>query len=805
MAQMKDADAPGRPGSAPRWMSGRKSAVGTARSPTSHVWFTIECGILSEIYYPRIDQAAVRDLGLIVTDGHGWFSEEKVDTESKLRWLEEGVPAYHLENTCRDGRYVLEKTIVSDPLRHVVLQRTRLTPRGSAAHALRLFALLTPHLGDSGTDNQARLGEYDGLPLLLAERTGYGLALACSVRWAARSAGYVGVSDGWRELRAHGRIEHEYELAQEGNVALVGEIDFAAGVDFTLALGFGRNTTEAAHRARLSLNQGFDAALELYAEQWRDWQASLRSLETRAPASDALYRVGTTVLGVHESKDFPGAIIAALAFPWGKLGTELGAGRNRGGYHLVWPRDTCEAAGALLAAGDVMQAVRALEFLEATQLSDGSWPQNMWLDGAQFWRGVQLDEAAAPLLLLDLARRRGVLERRVLDRLWPAMRHAAAFIVRTGPLTPQDRWEDDAGLAPYTLGATIAALLIAADLADEHSEPELGTFLRETADMWNDSIDAWLYAEGSSLARALGVSGYYVRSAPVSQLTSKAPLSGVEVQVGSGKDTVRADELVSVDALGLVRFGLRRADDPRILGTVRALDALLRVETPAGPCWRRYSHDSYGEHADGTPFDGSGIGRAWPLLVGERAHYELARGEIDEARRLSDVMRALAGTTRLLPEQVWDAEALPEQGLIPGEATKSARPLVWAHAEHIKLLRSLSEGSVFDAPPQTAKRYLEGRAEGRHVVWRFDRRVGSVSGGRTLRIETFVAVRVRWSDDDWRSVHDTDSRDLGIGLFVTDLPTEKLGPGRRVVFTCFWPSVGKWEGQDFSVEVGIPP
>lgn len=788
-------DAPGRPGSPPRWTSGRKTAVGTARSAVSHVWFTLERGILSEIYYPRIDQAAVRDLGLIVTDGDGWFSEEKVGTASELRWVEEGVPAYHLQNTCREGRYVIEKTVVSDPLRHVVFQRTRLTALGSAAQRLRLFVLLAPHLGDSGDDNEARVDEYDGIPMLFAERTGYGLALACSVRWLARSAGYVGVSDGWQQLCAHGRIRDEYERAREGNVALVGELDFTNAVDFTLALGFGRTTMEAGHRARLSLNQGIDAALALYAAEWRAFQASLRQLAATEAGNVDLYRVSTTVLGVHESKDFPGAIIAALAFPWGKLGRELDAGRDRGGYHVVWPRDTCEAAGALLAAGETTQAVRALDFLEATQLSDGSWSQNMWVDGARFWSGVQLDEAAAPLLLLDLARRHGALEQQALERLWPLMRRAAAFIARVGPLTPQDRWEDEAGLAPYTLGATIAALLVAADLADEHSEPSLAAFLRETADVWHDLIDDWLYAEGSSLARALEIPGFYVRFAPASRLTRRA----------NAHEIANAAELVSVDALGLVRFGLRRADDPRILATVRVIDAVLRVGTPRGPCWRRYSHDSYGEHADGAPFDGTGIGRAWPLLVGERAHYELARGEVAEARRLSHVMEALAGPTRLLPEQVWDAEPVPERGLFSGEATNSARPLVWAHAEYVKLLRSLADGAVFDAPPQTTKRYLEGHARSRHVVWRFDRCISRFVRGRTLRIETLSPVRVHWSDDDWRSVHDTDSIDLGIGLFVTDLPTSELFAGRHVVFTCFWPEARNWEGRDFRVEVCGPP
>ena len=84
--------------------------------------------------------------------------------------------------------------------------------------------------------------------------------------------------------------------------------------------------------------------------------------------------------------------------------------------------------------------------------------------------------------------------------------------------------------------------------------------------------------------------------------------------------------MISPDALALVRFGLRAPDDPRILNTIKVIDALLRVKLPQGPCWYRYNGDGYGEHEDGSPFDGTGIGRPWPLLAGERAHYELAAG-----------------------------------------------------------------------------------------------------------------------------------------------------------------------------------
>jgi len=109
------------------------------------------------------------------------------------------------------------------------------------------------------------------------------------------------------------------------------------------------------------------------------------------------------------------------------------------------------------------------------------------------------------------------------------------------------------------------------------------------------------------------------------------------------QSTGPADTMVSVDALAFVRFGLRAPDDARILSTLKVIDAELKVDTPHGPAWHRYQGDGYGEHADGAPFDGIGIGRAWPLLTGERAHYELAAGRARATEELAQALEAFAG------------------------------------------------------------------------------------------------------------------------------------------------------------------
>ena len=194
--------------------------MGTALSNTSRVWFTLSHGIVNEVYSPRIDKACIRDLGFIVTDGVDLFSEEKRDTDSEVHHLAEGVPAFRLINTCREGRYRIEKQIVTDPQRDAVLQQIEFTALQGALSDYQIHVLVAPHLGNHGDGNTAWGGELDGVSLLFAQRDDHALALACSVPWTKRSAGYVGSSDGWQDLKAHHQMTWEYARAEDGNVAL---------------------------------------------------------------------------------------------------------------------------------------------------------------------------------------------------------------------------------------------------------------------------------------------------------------------------------------------------------------------------------------------------------------------------------------------------------------------------------------------------------------------------------------------------------------------------------------------------------
>jgi glucoamylase len=739
-------------------------------------------------------------MGLIVTDGREFFSEEKWDTVHEIEYMAEGVPAYRLVNTCRHGRYRIEKEIITDPYRDCVLQRTRFVPLKNKIRNYNLYVLLAPHIANLGAGNNAWIGDYKGVPMLYAERDGVSLAMACSKPWKNMSAGFVGTSDGWQDLSRHKVMKWHHEKAKNGNVSLTGEVDLSDGNDeFIIAVGFGKTPAEAAQRARASLVDDFDAAKERYIYEWQKWHRTLLSLKTSRTKTNALdlYLISASVLRTHESKKRPGGLVASLSIPWGfSKGDE-----DFGGYHLVWPRDMVQTAGGLLAlkAGD--DALKALNYLMITQDHDGHWAQNMWMEGSPYWNGVQMDQTGAPILLLDLASREGTLELKDVQQFWPMVYKAARYLVMHGPTTHQCRWEENAGYSPYTLAIEIAALLAAADFADLNNEPEMATYLRETADVWNSNIEKWTYVTDTDLARKVGVEGYYVRIASASCPEADPDEDIIPIiNRRPGENYTTAKEMISPDALALVRYGLRSADDPRILNTIKVIDELLKVETPFGPCWYRYNGDGYGEHEDGNPFNGTGKGRPWPLLTGERAHYEVAAGNFDNAKKLLKSIELFANEGGMIPEQIWDTDDIPEKELFLGRPTGAAMPLAWAHAEYIKLCRSITSKRVFDMPPQTRLRYVDNKVSSAYAIWRFNYRTQVVPMDRTLRIEVLAPAIIRWTDDNWNTVNDTFTGDTGLGLHIADLPVKKI-IGNEITFTFYWLESQNWENKNFAVAV----
>ena len=781
-----DRPAIGGPGDDPRWAPGDKVGVGSAISPGSSVWFALGRGGLEEIFYPGPDRPCVRDLGLIVADEQGFASHDREPghVEQVAEIVSHDAPLYRLKNTCNNKRYRIEKTILAHPRRSAVLQRTRFEPLDATA-GFRLFAVLNPHVDGLGGGNTAWSGVSKGEPALFASRGPTTIAMVCSPPWKAATVGYLGGPSGWEALWSGIDPEKLPNRAEDGNVAMTAEVDLRAGDGrFTIALGFGPDPDSAAYQARAALLDDFDALTNQYNSEWRSWGERLDLPEPPDGGGRDLRRLSATVIRSLGAAREPGAFVASLATPWGAvLGDERAGGT--GGYHMVWPRDLCESAGGLLAVGAKADASSVLRHLRVVQGRDGHWPQNMRADGSVFRDADQLGQTAFPILLLDHLRRESAIGREEAAGFRTMARRAAAYLVRHGPDTDQDRWENEAGYAPFTLALAIPALLIVADLVEESGESGPAGFLRELADAWNGSIERWLYVSGTELAREHGADGYYARIVPATPPQARVD-GGYE---RSDDPEVRRDrelppeEVVSPDALALVRYGLRSPDDPHILESLKVIDAVLKAETSRGPAWRRYDGDGYGEHEDGTPYRGDdhGIGRAWPILTGERGHYELAAGRPAEAARLLRALAEFAGPTGMLPEQVWDAEDIPEHGLHRGRPNGSAMPLAWSHAEYLKLARSIALGRIYDRPPRAALRYLENRTKPVYTAWKPGIHPTFVLAGTDLRVLLPEPGAVSWELGRARPRPETvDAVDTSFGVHAADLPTRDLPVGATV-------------------------
>ena len=357
------------------------------------------------------------------------------------------------------------------------------------------------------------------------------------------------------------------------------------------------------------------------------------------------------------------------------------------------------------------------------------------------------------------------------------IRRALSFLARTGPASPQDRWEEDAGLNAFTLAISIAALVAGAEFLDEPAR----FFATALADFWNARIEDWISVCNTPFGLQHGVSQYYMRAAPEEILMNRAAANRpIPIRNRSDGRAVPASEQVSVDFLQLVRFGLRTADHPAVLGSVKLIDALLRVDTPVGPFWHRYNEDGYGEHDDGSPHDGTGRGRPWPLLTGERGHFELCRGQ--DALPYLRAMAATASLGGMIPEQIWDAPDIPERMLYRMKPTGGATPLAWAHAEYLQLAASLRLGHPADRPRAVWERY-RGLAPGTPgMFWCEHAPIRSIRQGARLYVCLQRSGAVRTTVDRAAVGLAMPTRDAGLGLHVVEMDVAGLRAGQVIGF-----------------------
>ena len=792
--------APGGPGIEPRWTGGAKDAVGTAYAVSSRLWYTLARGVVTEVYYSTIDTPQIRDLQYMVSDGETFFHDERRNTISTVELLDPDALGFKIVNTDPEGRYTIEKQIIGDPHLNCLLIHTRFMVAPEWQGRLHLYLLVAPHLNIGGYHNSGAVIEAKGRRFLMAWRDSYYLAVVSTAGAAKLSVGYVGTSDGWTDLAHNYKMDWQYDSAADGNIALTAEIDISRTTEFTLGVGFGRSPHNAGANLFQSLSIPFDNSLRSFLDQWHRTRKRLAVVDMAhdkiSEGASALFARSVNLLLAHEDKVYPGAMIASMSIPWGedKGDDELG------GYHLVWTRDMVQCASALAAAGDTTTPLRALIYLTITQREDGGFYQNFWIDGRPYWTGVQLDEASFPVI--------GIF------RLWKdnalgefepytALYRACGYVIREGPTTAEERWEENGGYSPSTLASNIAALICAAEIMEARGDKHTAEFVRTYADFLESHVEKWTVTNQGSLVP--GVKRHYIRINPASAEQcgpdDEDPDCGfitLANQKPGDRTQYPANQIIDAGFLELVRFGIRRPGDPLIEDSLKVVDAVLKVDTPYGPCWKRYNHDGYGQRADGSSFRGWGVGHAWPLLMLERATYELAAG-----RDISSFLKAaeaFSSGVGLFPEQIWDAPDIPEQYMFFGKPTGAAIPLMWAHAEYVKLLRSMVDNKIFDRIDAVAERYCNDTPRPVIEVWKMNRQVRSVPAGGLLRILAQAPFVLHWCDDEWHTPHDTASTPTALGIEYVDI---QIRPAQQtpVRFTFQWSKDNRWEGKDYVVGI----
>ncbi len=782
----------GAPGLPPRWTSSAKDVVGTAYAASSRAWYTISHGILNEIYYPTIDRPQIRDMEFLISDGETFFHEDKRDLEHKLEYIDNDALAVRITSSDKDGRYKLIKRIINDPHYPVVLVHVTLEGDEEILPRLKLYALLAPHIEGGGAGNSARVAEVAGKRVIVAWKNHTSLAMAADCGFSRASCGYVGASDGWQDLKQDLTMDWEFGSALNGNVAVMGEINLQGSRDFTVAIGFGEGDHAALSSTMGALSTPFQKHLTRFVEQWHR-AATPQELAVHSGDDGRLLQVSHNVILTHEDKTYSGAFIASASIPWGYAKSD----DDLGGYHLVWTRDMVQSATALLACGRVDTARRALVYLACTQKQDGGFAQNFWIDGTPYWTGIQLDEVAFPIIL---AWRLWKLNGLGKFDVFPFVERAAGFLVRYAPVTQQERWEENPGYSPSTLAAVIAGLICAAELAHAHDSPELGQFLEQHADWIEDHLEAWTVTNDGVLHPE--IKRHYMRvrppecGEPYAHEGCGNEMVRLANQPPGGQFDFEAREIIDAGFLELVRYGVRRPDDPLIVDSLKVVDHVLKVDAPQGPCWRRYNHDGYGQREDGGPFQGFGKGRAWPLLTGERAHYELAAG--NDISDLIATIEKFASEGGMLPEQIWDEP--DKAGLVLGGPAGSAMPLVWAHAEYLKLLRSSYDGRVFDRIEAVADRYSKPCDTCKLEVFKLRRPIKKLRAGYRLRVIAQKHFRVLSTTDDWKTATTVESVSVGHAGSFADLMTDTKQTG-KLSFTLFWPEENRWEGRNFDVQI----
>jgi glucoamylase len=637
------------------WATAAKNGFGTSNTLASKVWFTLAEGVMTEVFYPTLDMPNVQTLQFQVVTSTK-IENEVDDTVHRLELPNPGSLTFRQINRAKSGAYTITKTYITDPRRSTVLIDVDFDSQTDA----RLYVLYDPSLNNSGWHDRG----WTKLNALTSVDGNIASALV-------PSCGFI-----YESIARPVMVDPDPDPAKNTNTNVV-QRSALQKKRCTLALAFGSTPTQALTTARASLARGFEATRAEYEAAWASYVSQL----PRVAKHQQKFNMAAMVLKGLEDKTYRGAVIASPSTPWG--GGPNANEPNTTGYHGVWSRDLYHVATAFDAMGDRATANRLLDYLfRVQQKLDGSFPQNSFVDGHPIGNGMQMDQIALPLVLAYQLGRNN-------RSSWVShIKPAADFIVRHGPRTEQDRWEEKSGYSPSSLAAQIAGLVCAAEIAKANRDAVSAKRYLDTADKWAQHVERW------TVTKPDGASGHYLRIT-----ANDNPNDDAKLEINSSTRVVDERKIVDAGFLELVRLGIKGPSDPLIVESLKLIDQLIKVKTPFGDAWYRYNHDAYGETPEGGKYDGrNGVGRLWTLLTGERGEYELAAGDIESARKRLDTLAGFANDGLMIPEQVWD------RGQI-GKGTGSATPLAWSMAQFIRLAMSIERGRNVETPRVVWERY----------------------------------------------------------------------------------------------------
>jgi glucan 1,4-alpha-glucosidase len=727
--------APGGPGALSHFDLARKDCLGTARDTTSKVWFTVAGGMLSDVYYPTVDNTNVETLQYIVTDGSTFTDLQSRNMSYTVRALDAGGMECEVTATARSGAYSIVTDYFTDPGRNTLLMRVRM--HNATRTPLHLYARFDPSVngnggggaGNGGGDS-ATLDTSTGRPVMVAYDTttttnavnrdyAQPVFAALDGGFDEASSGFAGTaSDGLTQLDASHSLTQLYTDAVGGNIVQTGRVALSPrGNGATmLALGFGADQASAVASAEASLASDAGDIEEAYGEGWNEYDSHLNPppdlpgvTGTRVQQLRAEYYLSANVVKASEDKTFPGAIVASLASPWGQA-ISAGDPNNTyfGSYREVFARDLYEAWTGLVADGDVATARDAVTFLfDRQQQPDGSMPRNSLVNGklAPDSFNTQLDECSYPILM---AWTLGMTD----SGLYTGhIRRAAYFVASHGPSFGPERWEEQGGYSPSTIAAEIAGLISAADIADINGDHVSARVFRATADDWQRSIEGWTVTSTGPLA----THPYFIRLSKTGD-----PNAAISYNLGNGGPTLDQRSVIDAGFLELSRLGELSASDAPIQESLPVVDATIESMTPSGPGWHRYNGDGYGDGAsDGHPWapSGKGTGHLWPALSAERGENGLQTGDATEAVSLLTAMDNFASGVGLIPEQDWELPHVAASpygtdptvasiGFQDGHPAGSAAPLTWSAGSFVRLAADIGAGRPLDQPANTTARYV---------------------------------------------------------------------------------------------------